>query len=245
MNDLAPILMRVAAINPVPDENDLPASAIVGAALLTSIEERTRTMQTQQSQTKRPDERIKRRRGVVIAMATFAVVVVVGASIAFIGSQTSDVGPGATDATEVVLVEDVVTRLGPQSMADTIQPGAELLVDRSAYVTRSPERLDIVLYADVRVSDTGTAPELVTRVIGLPGETIESREGKVYVNDRSLDEPYLMNPQVPMSPFGPITLGVDELWLMGDNRQVFGDSGLRGPIAVSLLRAKVVEILNP
>ena len=245
MTDLAPILMRVAAINPVPDETDLPASAIVGAALLDGIEERTRTMQTQQSQSKQHDGRKRGRTGVVVAMATFAVVVVVGASIAFIGSRTSDVGPGATDATEVILFQDVTTRGGAQAMAHAIKPGAELLVDRSAYVTRSPERLDIVLYADVRVSDTAPARELVTRVIGLPGETIESRGGKVYVNDRSLDEPYVMNPQVPMSRFGPITLGADELWLMGDNRQVFGDSGFRGPIAVSLVRGKVVEIVNP
>ncbi|MFV1963005.1 MAG: S26 family signal peptidase, partial [Acidimicrobiia bacterium] len=84
-----------------------------------------------------------------------------------------------------------------------------------------------------------------TGVIGLPGETIEGRDGSVYVNGRLLDEPYLKNPDIPHPPFGPIMLGADELWLMGDNRQATGDSLYRGALVVTLLRGKITDIANP
>jgi len=60
MNDLAPILRRVAAINPVPDETDLPANVMSATALLDTIDERTGAVQTQQHHTK-PQEGPKRR----------------------------------------------------------------------------------------------------------------------------------------------------------------------------------------
>jgi signal peptidase I len=107
-----------------------------------------------------------------------------------------------------------------------------------------PQRLDIVLYAEIRDSDVTDPPELVTRVIGLPGDTIEARDGNVHVNDSMLDEPYLKNPQIPALPFGPITLGTDELWLMGDNRQSSGECEFHGPISISWLRARVTQIAH-
>ena len=76
----------------------------------------------------------------------------------------------------------------------------------------------------------------------VPGETIESQSGPVYVNGSVLDEPYLKSPDILMPLFDSVTLGAEELWLMGDNR---ADSRFRGPIPVSLLRAKVIEISNP
>ncbi len=250
MNDLAPILRRVAAINPVPDETDLPANVMSATALLDTIDERTGAVQTQQHHTKTQEGPKRRRTGALVASVAFTIIIVIGGVFTLIADQAEDEPFAAaaqpTTVTGVVIsAEDVLAVRNQNSMEDTIRSDSLLTVDRSAYDTDLPERLDIVLYADARDSDVMLPRQLVTRVIGLPGETIEVREGRVYIDDRVLDELYLKNPQVPLLPFGPITLGSDEMWLMGDNRQASGDSDFRGAIAVSLLRGKITEIANP
>jgi signal peptidase I len=251
MEDLAPIFRRVAEINPVPDETDLPANAMATTTLLGVVDERSGTMQTQQAPTKQTGGSKHRLSGAFAALAAFAVIVVIGGVIAFMGNQAEEPSfataaqPTTAITGDAILASDVVSRFNPNSMEDTIKADAQLIVDRNAYDSNLPERLDIVLYADKRESDLTSPPEIMTRVIGLPGDTVEARDGNLYVNDRVLDEPYLKNPQIPMLPFGPVTLGADELWLMGDNRQTSGDSEFSGGIPVSSLRGKVTHITNP
>ena len=77
---------------------------------------------------------------------------------------------------------------------------------------------------------TPSTEEYIKRVIGLPGEKVEGRDGRVYVNDRELVEPYL--PQGPTTrDFEAVMLGDGELWVMGDNRENSSDSRVFGPIA--------------
>jgi len=252
MSDLAPIFERIAAINPVPDETDLPTTVMATSALLDAIDERNGTVQTQQTKRTQDTSRDKtkqRRTGALTAIAAF-VVVVIGGAIAFTANQAEDassVGASqqATDGQEVVVAREFLLRNMANAMEDTIETDALLTVDRDAYDSDDPQRLDIVLYADPRHLD-GIDTEFLSRVIGLPGETIEAREGDVYIDGRVLDEPYLKNPHIPMLPFGPITLGADEVWLMGDNRQnALMDSQDIGPRRVSELRGEVTAITNP
>jgi len=247
MNDPVPIFERIAAINPVPDENDIPSSAMAATALLDVIDERTGTVQVQQIKTRPTEEPKRRRTWALVAAATFVGVIMIGGAIAFTGGQTEDsaAAPSANASYEVIPLSEVVHGAAPYSMLDTIQPGALLTVDRSAYASELPERRDIVVYAESRPSDVTTPPDHVSRVIGLPGETIEATEGILYVDGRTLDEPYVKNPQIPLLSFGPITLGADELWLMSDNRQAGADSLNTGAIAVSLVQGRVIEIVNP
>jgi signal peptidase I len=66
-------------------------------------------------------------------------------------------------------------------------------------------------------------------VIGLPGDTVEGRAGKVFVDGHPIDEPYL-KPGVVTSDFPPVHLGRDLLFLMGDNRPNSSDSRSFGPV---------------
>lgn len=95
---------------------------------------------------------------------------------------------------------------------------------------------------------------IIKRVIGLPGETIYAKDDKVYVNGKELEEPYLDNDysyQIRSTnlnftkDFGPITLGEDEYWLMGDNRWVSQDSIVFGPFQRSQIKAKGVFVFLP
>jgi signal peptidase I len=87
--------------------------------------------------------------------------------------------------------------------------------------------------------------EFIKRVIGLPGDTVEGRDGSVFVNDVRLDEPYLKRPELPIRPFGPVEVPANSLFVMGDNRRASQDSRFFGPIPVDDVVGKAFVIIWP
>jgi signal peptidase I len=85
-------------------------------------------------------------------------------------------------------------------------------------VFHGAERGDIVVLQDPRKPDT----DLIKRVIGLPGETIEIVEGRVYINDYLLEEPYIKSPWHNSNP--KVLIPQDQYFVMGDNRDNSMDS---------------------
>ncbi|MEY8379502.1 signal peptidase I [Ileibacterium valens] len=96
----------------------------------------------------------------------------------------------------------------------------------------SPDR-----YSPVIIDFDNSDSLWVKRVIGLPNEKIEAKNGKVYVNDIPLDEPYLSKDRMT-SDFGPVVLKEDEYWVMGDNRPVSQDSRVIGPVKADRIRSE-------
>jgi signal peptidase I len=86
--------------------------------------------------------------------------------------------------------------------------------------------------------------DYIKRVIALPGETVEGRQGHVFVDGRFLDEPYLP-PAVVTSDFGPLVVPPGQLWVMGDNRGNSGDSRVFGPILQDSIVGRTVLRLLP
>lgn len=117
---------------------------------------------------------------------------------------------------------------GP-SMQPTFEPGQFVLVSRVHYLFGEPQRGEVVVF-----NAPGSRPDdppLIKRLVGLPGERLELRDGQVYIDDVLLDEPYLREPctQARCSD-RVIELGEDEYFLMGDNRNNSRDSRAFGAV---------------
>ncbi len=109
------------------------------------------------------------------------------------------------------------------SMEPTLHNGQYLVVSKISYLFNEPQRGDIVVF----VSLNGTGEDYIKRVIGLPGERVEVRDGAVWINGYRLDEPYL-NSGIPYT--GVWKLGPDEYFVLGDNRANSSDSHTWGPL---------------
>ena len=106
------------------------------------------------------------------------------------------------------------------SMETTIMTGDRVFGNRLAYIKEEPERGDIVMF---KFPDD-ERQLFIKRIIGLPGETLEMKDGKIYIDgsETPLDEPYLN--VVPVGDYGPISIPEDAYFMMGDNRNNSADS---------------------
>ncbi|MFQ9653906.1 MAG: signal peptidase I [Enterocloster sp.] len=108
------------------------------------------------------------------------------------------------------------SRVPTGSMENTIMSKSRVIGSRLSYLTSDPERGDVVIF---HFPDDPTGKiYYVKRVIGLPGETVNVVDGKVYINDSDtpLDEPYLPEPME--GSYGPYTVPEGCYFMMGDNR---------------------------
>jgi len=133
------------------------------------------------------------------------------------------------------------------SMQDTLQPRDYVLLAKQAYRVHGPERGDIVVFSSNLPADSGSGTkDLIKRVIGLPGETVEVRDGSVFINGVPLNEDYTKDGTTE-GTMAPLVIPDGEYFMMGDNRQVSDDS--RDPkvgcIPENLILGKVFFRLFP
>lgn len=109
-----------------------------------------------------------------------------------------------------------------ESMENIIEPGDRLFGFRLAYAFDGPERFDVVIFR-YPVDET---QNFIKRVIGLPGEKIEIREGKIYVDDSDtpLDEPYLPEEWTDDNDGYVFEVPEDHYLMLGDNRNISSDA---------------------
>jgi signal peptidase I len=120
------------------------------------------------------------------------------------------------------------------SMEPALAVGDRVLVNKLAYRVGEPERGDIVVFERPPNSSSGVVDDLIKRVIGLPGETIEAHDGKVFVDGVELSEPWLADGT--MTPdFAPEEVPPDHVFVLGDNRPNSEASNRFGPIPEDLI----------
>lgn len=125
-----------------------------------------------------------------------------------------------------------------RSMEPTLRIGNRVLVFKLSDRVGDYERGDVVVFARPdALKGTDDDSDLIKRVIGLGGDVVEGRKGRVYVNGRLLAEPWF--DVVPLtSDFGPVTVPDGALWVMGDNRGNSQDSRVFGFLDESAVRGE-------
>lgn len=113
------------------------------------------------------------------------------------------------------------TQVSGHSMETTLSHGDQLIVDKISYRFHDPDRYDIVVFPYQYEEKT----YYIKRIIGLPGETVQIVDGYVYIDGQQLDEHYgnevMLDPGIAEEP---VTLGDDEYFVLGDNRNNSQDS---------------------
>lgn len=109
------------------------------------------------------------------------------------------------------------------SMQDTVQPGDDIIGSRLAYKLSDPQRGDIAIF--IWPDDGETI--YIKRIIGLPGETVEIKEGRIYIDgsDTPLEEDYLSDDaRTDVRSFGPYKVPENCYFMLGDNRNYSADA---------------------
>jgi len=129
----------------------------------------------------------------------------------------------------VLIIYTLVNMVAPRyivegaSMQPNFETGEWIIVNRLPYLLGEPQRGDVVILDFPEPQE-----DLIKRLIGLPGETVAIHDGLVFINGVPLNEPYI-NAMPRYS--GEWTLGPDEFFVLGDNRNNSRDSHAFGPVA--------------
>jgi len=118
-------------------------------------------------------------------------------------------------------------------------PIVNIKIWEKTWCVRQPRRGDVVIFEYPK----DISRDFIKRVIGLPGETVEIRQGKVYINGQLMPEPFGPNPGSYSAP--PVTVPAGEVYVMGDNRNNSSDSHIWGPLPINLIIGKALASYWP
>ncbi|MDD3931486.1 MAG: signal peptidase I [Clostridiaceae bacterium] len=134
------------------------------------------------------------------------------------------------------------------SMVPTLFPDDQLIVEKVSRWFGGIQHGDIITIRASELPAHDEGPNIIKRVIGLPGDTVEIQSDGVYLNDALLYEPYLepgTNTRVRNLNYERVTLGENEYFVMGDNRDVSLDSRSFGPVPYKSIIGEVLMRFYP
>lgn len=131
------------------------------------------------------------------------------------------------------------------SMEMTFEEGDNAIAERISYYLHDPRRFDVVVLDLEEEQQNGTGKDtLIKRVIGLPGETVSIHDGYVHINGERLSEDiYAVAGYTAAYP--EITLGDDEFFVLGDNRDISRDSRSFGPVKKDAIKSRILVRIWP
>jgi len=126
------------------------------------------------------------------------------------------------------------------SMTPSLESRDRILVNLMAYRFHKPARGEVIVF------QCPASPEkaYIKRIIGLPGESVEIRKGRVFIDGRQLREPYLRNIQAQEN-MNKIKIPAHHVYVMGDNRANSEDSRCWGPLDCRLIKGKAQFVFWP
>jgi signal peptidase I len=135
------------------------------------------------------------------------------------------------------------------SMTPTLHNGDRVLVNKLAYRLHDVHRGDVVVFErPPKLKDHPEVKDLIKRVIGLPGETVEFRDGRILIDGHLLDEPYLaagITTESKTETGDSITVAEGEVLVLGDNRTNSTDGRIFGPISQKLIVGRAFVLYFP
>jgi signal peptidase I len=122
------------------------------------------------------------------------------------------------------------------SMAPLLCDQERIFINEFVYHFEPIERGDVVVFW----YPVDRTKSFIKRIVALPGETVEIRQGMVYVNGNSLPEPYVPSQYEDLSDFGPEQVPSESYFVMGDHRNRSNDSRVFGPVASRFISGRAV-----
>lgn len=130
------------------------------------------------------------------------------------------------------------------SMEPNFHTGQAVVVNELAYLAQGPQRGDAVI---LRFPGDPDHKKYIKRIIGLPGEKVEIKDNAIYINNHKLYETYIPDDYLtePAQYKNPVTLGLNDYFVVGDNRENSNDSRYWGPAEKRFLIGKASFIFWP
>lgn len=133
-------------------------------------------------------------------------------------------------------------RIPSSTMLPILQIDDHIVVDLTAYRSATPRRGDVVVF----IYPDDPSKVMVKRVIGLPDETIEIKQKKVFINGRLLEKDWAIfegtSSDVPGDNLLPTVVPADRYFMIGDNRDMSYDSRFFAPVSADKIKGKVLYI---
>ena len=157
-------------------------------------------------------------------------------SLAELKSWTRDIFFAALTAILIVVFVVQPVRVEGTSMQPNLADQERIFVNKFVYHLSDIQRADVVVFWYPK----DRSKSFIKRVIGLPGEVVEVRQGIVYVDGEPLHENYLLSEYVDYYSYPPVKVGWDSYFVMGDHRNSSNDSRHWGCVPASSIFGKAI-----